>query len=46
MPGQVTAPLSFGPHVLLRYGAYLVAEPLDVLTRRLRRLPAAAAARA
>jgi DNA processing protein len=31
VPGQVTAPLSFGPHVLLRYGAYLVAEPLDVL---------------
>jgi DNA processing protein len=32
VPGQVTAPLSFGPHLLLRDGAYLVAEPLDVLT--------------
>ncbi len=31
VPGQVTAPLSFGPHLLLRCGAYLVAEPLDVL---------------
>ncbi len=31
VPGQVTAPLSFGPHLLLRSGAHLVAEPLDVL---------------
>jgi DNA processing protein len=29
--GQVTAPLSFGPHVLLRFGAHLIAEPVDVL---------------
>ena len=32
VPGQVSAPLSFGPHLLLRDGAYLVAGPLDVLT--------------
>jgi DNA processing protein len=32
VPGQVTAPLSFGPHVLLKTGAHLIAEPLDVLT--------------
>jgi DNA processing protein len=31
VPGQVTAPLSFGPHLLLRGGAHLVAEPADVL---------------
>ncbi|MGH2891722.1 MAG: DNA-processing protein DprA [Solirubrobacteraceae bacterium] len=31
VPGQVTAPLSFGPHLLLRFGAHLVAEPVDVL---------------
>ncbi len=31
VPGQVTAPLSFGPHLLLRFGATLVAEPFDVL---------------
>jgi DNA processing protein len=31
VPGQITAPLSFGPHVLLRFGAHLVAEPFDVL---------------
>jgi DNA processing protein len=31
VPGQITAPLSFGPHLLLRFGAYLVAEPFDVL---------------
>jgi DNA processing protein len=31
VPGQITAPLSFGPHLLLRSGAYLVAEPFDIL---------------
>lgn len=31
VPGQVTAPLSFGPHLLLRFGAHLVAEPYDVV---------------
>ena len=31
VPGQITAPLSFGPHLLLRFDAHLVAEPLDVL---------------
>jgi DNA processing protein len=31
VPGQVTAPLSWGPHELLRAGARLVAEPRDVL---------------
>jgi DNA processing protein len=31
VPGQVTAPLSFGPHLMLRFGAHLVAEPIDVL---------------
>jgi DNA processing protein len=31
VPGQITAPLSFGPHLLLRSGAHLVAEPLDIL---------------
>jgi DNA processing protein len=31
VPGQVTAPLSFGPHVLLKFGAHLIAEPVDVL---------------
>jgi DNA processing protein len=31
VPGQITAPLSFGPHLLLRFGAHLVAEPVDVL---------------
>ena len=31
VPGQVTAPLSFGPHLLLRFGAHLVAEPFDVM---------------
>lgn len=31
VPGQITAPLSFGPHLLLRFGAHLVAEPFDVL---------------
>ena len=31
MPGQITAPLSFGPHLLLRSGAHLVAEPFDIL---------------
>jgi DNA processing protein len=31
VPGQITAPLSFGPHLLLRFGAHLVAEPLDAL---------------
>jgi DNA processing protein len=31
VPGQVTAPLSFGPHVMLRTGAVLVAEPFDVI---------------
>jgi DNA processing protein len=30
VPGQITAPLSFGPHVMLRMGALLVAEPFDV----------------
>jgi DNA processing protein len=30
VPGQVTAPLSWGPHQLLRVGARLVAEPHDV----------------
>jgi DNA processing protein len=31
VPGQITAPLSWGPHRLLRGGAHLVAEPRDVL---------------
>jgi DNA processing protein len=31
VPGQITAPLSFGPHLQLRFGAHLVAEPADVL---------------
>jgi DNA processing protein len=31
VPGQITAPLSFGPHLMLRFGAHLVAEPVDVL---------------
>ncbi len=31
VPGQITAPLSFGPHLVLRFGAHLVAEPFDVL---------------
>jgi DNA processing protein len=31
VPGQITAPLSFGPHLVLRFGGHLVAEPLDVL---------------
>jgi DNA processing protein len=31
VPGQVTAPLSFGPHALLRTGAHLVADPGDIL---------------
>jgi DNA processing protein len=31
VPGQITAPLSFGPHLLLRFGAHLVAEPFDVM---------------
>jgi DNA processing protein len=31
VPGQITAPLSFGPHLLLRSGAHLVAEPFDIL---------------
>ena len=31
VPGQITAPLSFGPHLMLRFGAHLVAEPNDVL---------------
>jgi DNA processing protein len=30
VPGQVTAPLSFGPHVLLKTGAHLIGEPVDV----------------
>ena len=30
VPGQVTAPLSFGPHVLLKTGGHLIAEPVDV----------------
>jgi len=30
VPGQITAPLSWGPHHLLRAGAHLVAEPQDV----------------
>lgn len=30
VPGQVTAPLSWGPHVLIRTGALLIAEPSDV----------------
>jgi DNA processing protein len=30
VPGQITAPLSFGPHLMLRRGAILVAEPSDV----------------
>lgn len=32
VPGQVTAPLSFGPHELLRNGALLVADPDDLLS--------------
>lgn len=32
VPGQVTAPLSFGPHELLRNGALLVANPDDLLS--------------
>lgn len=31
VPGQATAPLSFGPHELLRDGAVLVATPDDLL---------------
>ena len=31
VPGQITAPLSWGPHQLLRGGAHLVTEPEDVL---------------
>ena len=31
VPGQITAPLSWGPHALLRGGATLVAGPTDVL---------------
>ena len=31
VPGQAMAPLSFGPHVLLRGGAHLVEQPRDVL---------------
>lgn len=31
VPGPVTAPLSWGPHQLLRGGAHLVVEPQDVL---------------
>jgi DNA processing protein len=31
VPGQITAPLSWGPHQLLRGGAHLVGEPADVL---------------
>ncbi|MFZ0090657.1 MAG: DNA-processing protein DprA [Solirubrobacteraceae bacterium] len=31
VPGPVSAPLSWGPHELLRTGARLVAEPADVL---------------
>jgi DNA processing protein len=31
VPGQAMAPLSFGPHALLRAGAHLVEEPIDVL---------------
>lgn len=33
VPGQVTAPLSWGPHRLLAEGARLVAGPADVLDR-------------
>lgn len=33
VPGQVTAPLSWGPHRLLSEGAHLVAGPGDVLAR-------------
>jgi DNA processing protein len=42
VPGQVTAPLSFGPHVLLKTGAHLIGEPADVflaLFNEERRLP-------
>jgi DNA processing protein len=42
VPGQVTAPLSFGPHILLKTGAHLIAEPVDVfvaLCQEDRRLP-------
>jgi DNA processing protein len=31
VPGQVTAPLSWGPHRLLRDGAHLIGAPGDVL---------------
>jgi DNA processing protein len=31
VPGQITAPLSWGPHQLLRSGARVVAEPADAL---------------
>lgn len=31
VPGQVTAPLSWGPHALIKRGAFLVTEPADVL---------------
>ena len=44
VPGQITAPLSFGPHLVLRFGAHLVAEPFDVLKVAVRRSAAAAAA--
>jgi DNA processing protein len=31
VPGQAKAPLSFGPHLLLRSGAHVIEEPGDVL---------------
>ena len=31
VPGQVTAPLSWGPHELVKHGARLVTEPADIL---------------
>jgi DNA processing protein len=31
VPGQITAPLAWGPHELLRTGAQLIAGPQDVL---------------
>ncbi|MGZ4350408.1 MAG: DNA-processing protein DprA [Solirubrobacteraceae bacterium] len=42
VPGQVTAPLSFGPHALLKTGADLIGGPVDVFVALFgedRRLP-------
>ena len=45
VPGQVTAPLSWGPHMVVRRGGELIRSPEDVLTALGHDGPAPAAAR-